>query len=124
MRRISEWTTNRQKTWLSKVKTFVHKIDANEIVNDIRLTVKSVRKRTIRERYEADDNDEFQLDLFNDTNNNVSGNKLRTYRLYKTSVKPEKYLKLQIPKRVRRIVALFRSGSLPLAIETGRYPSR
>ena len=59
--------------------------------------------------------------LFNDSNNNVNGNKLRTYRLYKTNVKPEKYLKLQIPKRVRRIVALFCSGSLPLAIETGRY---
>ena len=121
MRRISEWTTNRQKTWLSKVKTFVHKIDANDIVSDIRLSVKSVM-RTIRERYEAVDNDEFQLELFNDTDNNVNGNKLRTYRLLKTSVKPEKYLKLKIPKRVRQILA--RSGSLLLAIETGRYPSR
>ena len=76
-------------------------------------------KRTIRERFEAFDNGEFQQDLFNNTNNNVNGNKLRTYRLLKTSVKPEKYLKLKIPKRVRQILA--RSGSLLLAIETGRY---
>ena len=66
------------------------------------------------------DNDEFVRDLFNDTNN-VNGNKLRVYYLYKTKVKTEKYLKIQLPRRVRRIVALFRSGSLPLAIETGRY---
>ena len=119
-RRITEWTTNRQKTWYTKVKTFVQTIDANDIVNDIRLSAKTVM-RTICERYKTIDNDEFIRDLFNDTNNIVNGNKLRTYRLYKNTVKTEKYLRLQIPKRVRRTVALFRSGSLPLAIETGRY---
>ena len=44
--------------------------------------------RTIRERYDAVDNDKFVRDLFNDTNN-VNGNKLRIYRLYKTEVKTE-----------------------------------
>ena len=45
--------------------------------------------------------------------------KLRTYKLYKDKVLLEKYLLL--PKHQRSIVAKLRSGSLPLAIETGRY---
>lgn len=64
----------------------------------------------IRERFDNVGNNDL-----NDTNN-VNGNKLRVYRMYKTKVKTEKYLKIQLPRRV-----LFRSGSLPLAIETGRY---
>lgn len=53
--------------------------------------------------------------------NNINGNKLRTFRLFKTSVETDKYVKIQLPMSVRRVTALFRSGSLSLAIETGRY---
>ena len=76
--------------------------------------------RHVRERLNETDNNEFSRDLYNDTNN-PNGNKLRTYRTYKTEVKTERYLTIQIPRNVRRTVALFRSGSLPLSIETGRY---
>ena len=47
--------------------------------------------------------------------------KLRTYRLYKSSVETETYVKQRIPRFVRRIVAQFCSGCLLLAIETERY---
>ena len=45
--------------------------------------------------------------------------KLRNYKLYKDKLLLEKYLLL--PKHQRSVIAKFRSGSLPLAIETGRY---
>ena len=45
--------------------------------------------------------------------------KLRTYKLYKDKVLLEKYF--LIPKHQRSVIAKFRSGSLPLAIEIGRY---
>lgn len=61
--------------------------------------------RTIKERLDIVDNDEFKQELFNDSNN-VNGKKLRTYRLYETNVKTEGYLRLQLPKSVRRTVSL------------------
>ena len=43
------------------------------------------------------------------------------YRLYKTDLIAETYVKLNMERSHRRILAKFRSGSLPLQVETGRY---
>ena len=47
--------------------------------------------------------------------------KLRTYALFKINLKTESYVSLLIPKCKRSIFCQFRSGILPLAIETGMY---
>ena len=47
--------------------------------------------------------------------------KSRTYALSKINLKTELYASLLIPKCKRSIFCQFRSGILPLAIETGRY---
>ena len=47
--------------------------------------------------------------------------KLRTYRLYKCSFGCEKYVSLNLEKYERSLLCQFRSGILPLRIETGRY---
>ena len=96
----------------------IEKIEATEMVNDVTISAKTVM-RTVRERLADLDNDEFVQDIHNDRNN-LNGNK-RTYRQYKARVETETYVKLRLPRSVRRIIAQFRSGSLPLAIETGRY---
>ena len=49
------------------------------------------------------------------------GNKLRTYKLFKTSYFTEQYLLQNIPIRYRSAYAKFRCGVAPLRIETGRY---
>ena len=59
-------------------------------------------------------------DMFNDTGL-VNGNKLRTYRIYKTTLEPEVYVKNFLIRDHRRVLAMFRCGNLPLYIETGRY---
>ena len=48
-------------------------------------------------------------------------NKLRIYRLYKSTFQTETYVKLNMSRDQRRILSKFRSCNLPLAIETGRY---
>lgn len=118
-RKIFEWTKNCRKGWYATVPSFVQTINAYDIVNDTSISTKTVM-RQVKERLDVIDNNDFIRDMHDD-NNNPNGNKLQTYRSYKTGVKTEQYLKLQIPRNVRRTVALFRSGSLPLAIETGRY---
>ena len=61
------------------------------------------------------------LRTFNDRRNGQNGNKLRTYRLYKHDIKSAPYVLQNISRFERRTMALFRSGTLPLAYETGRY---
>ena len=58
--------------------------------------------------------------LWNDVNK-PNGNKLRTYRTFKTELRAESYLLLNISRFQRRNLARLRHGVLPLAIETGRY---
>ena len=50
-----------------------------------------------------------------------NGNKLRTYRTFKNIFKTEGYVKISMNRDQRKVIAKFRSGTLPLAIETGRY---
>ena len=45
--------------------------------------------------------------------------KLTTYKKFKTNISTEEYLLL--PKYQRPLIACFRSGTLSLAIETGRF---
>jgi hypothetical protein len=66
------------------------------------------------------DQNKFVRDL-NGDRRNINGKKLRTYRLYKTSIQTEHYVSCQLPRITRRTMALFWSGALPLAVETVRY---
>jgi hypothetical protein len=101
------------------VNNFINYINVSAIVNSTSIVAKSAMK-IIKERVTQLDNEESVHELFNDSNN-INGNKLGTLRLFKTSVETAKYVKIKLPRSVRRATALFRSGSLPLAIETGRY---
>ena len=47
--------------------------------------------------------------------------KLRTYRVFKTEFKCEDYVKLNVKKCKRSVLCQFRTGILPLRVETGRY---
>ena len=56
-----------------------------------------------------------------DDRGNVHGNKLRTYRKFKSTLTCEKYLSLNIPRFQRAAFVKLRCGVLPLELETGRY---
>ena len=47
--------------------------------------------------------------------------KLRTYVLFKSTYSTENYVKALLSKRLRSVLAQFRSGILPLKVETGRF---
>ena len=49
------------------------------------------------------------------------GNKLRTYKLFKTTFQMEQYCKTIMPTSHRSAFAKFRCGVAPLRLETGRY---
>ena len=47
--------------------------------------------------------------------------KLRTYVLYKNTYETECYLNFLVNRGYRSVLAQFRTGVLPLAVETGRF---
>ena len=83
------------------------------------LSVRSLVKN-IRQKLKTIDDENWKAKVWNDTGQE-NGNKLRTYRLYKSDLIAEDYVKSNMERSHRRIIAKFRSGSLPLQIETGRY---
>ena len=73
-----------------------------------------------KKKLKITDVDNWKASLWNDRGQE-NGNKLRTYRLYKSNLLPEPHVKTNMDRTHRRSLANFRSGSLPLNIETIRY---
>lgn len=74
----------------------------------------------VKEKSYEVDNILWYKELFND-NGNDNGNKLQTYRTFKTVLNTSEYVKNVKYRDRRKILANFRCGCLPLAIELGRY---
>ena len=51
----------------------------------------------------------------------IQSTKLRTYRLFKRVFEQESYLKLNLKRHERSLLAQLRCGILPIRVETGRY---
>ena len=75
----------------------------------------------VREKLLASDFRNWKTGLESNGRDENNGNKLRTYRTYKTGLSAEFYVTSNMRRDHRRILARFRSCNLPLAIETGRY---
>ena len=82
---------------------------------------KSECVRKAKEKLVENDKGALFSSLLSNCKDDNSGNKLRTYRLYKSTFKTETYVKLNMRRDQRRIRSKFRICNLPLAIETGRY---
>ena len=63
----------------------------------------------------------FANEKFKELTNRESKLKLRTYKLFKRHVETEKYVTANLSKYERSLIAKFRSGTLQLAIKTGRF---
>ena len=117
--RVFNWSIEHGKSWDSRCRKLLLDIGLGELIDQEGRSIKS-KVNCIKHKLEQIDKDSWKTKLFNDSGNE-NGNKLRTYRLYKTQLIPESYVKLNLDRSHRRVLAKFRSGSLPLHIETGRY---
>lgn len=118
--KIYKWISRRRKGWAFEVDKIVNTLNVRETIYNLSFSTKSVMK-TVSEKLIELDNTEWYRELFNDRRNGQNGSKLRTYRLYKHDAKSAPYVLQNISRFERRTMALFRSGALPLAYETGRY---
>lgn len=116
---VFTWSKSHGKCWEKRFLKFVHEIGLSNLFEPNYINVASTLKQCKFKLIELDKAN-WKLDLFNDSGQ-INGNKLRTYRLYKTEIQTESYVKLPISRDHRRILAMFRCGNLPLHIETGRF---
>ncbi|MES9881007.1 MAG: reverse transcriptase family protein [Sedimenticola sp.] len=116
---VFNWSSSNGKCWERRVKKYFDGVGLGNLIDNERLSIKTIIKQ-VKVKLLTLDREKWYSDLFNDRNN-ANGNKLRTYRLYKTEIRTENYVTSNMPRHHRSILAKFRSGSLPLFVETGRY---
>ncbi|XP_071136614.1 uncharacterized protein [Mytilus edulis] len=119
VRTIHETSKAKQRSWHSRVLALLRKSELNFLIN-LNITTKQ-KLRMAQDKLTAIDQEKWLIDVFDDKNS-VNGNKLRTFRRFKNNCKTSLFVKTINFRDHRRILFLnFRCGSLPLAVETGRY---
>ena len=119
LKKVFHWSSSHGKSWERRFRSFIDNIGLQHLLNRSDLSVKN-RLKCVKDKLNTIDADKWKSKLWNDVSQE-NGNKLRTYRVYKTDLITEHYVKLNMERSHRRILAKFRSGSLPLQIEIGRY---
>lgn len=90
--------------------------------DDPNIISKRFVKTEIQENVRITELDKWRQELTRNTaRRGGGGNKLRTYRLFKTEYITENYLTYLLPRRHRSAYSKFRCGVAPLRLETGRY---
>lgn len=109
----------RCKNWAYFARALFDRLGIPDIFNASRLVSRQILRETL-ESLSNIDHDDWYIALWNDKNN-VNGNKLRRYRLFKQRACVEPYMLLNLHRLQRRSLAMLRIGVLPLHVETGRY---
>ena len=110
LRRVFETDCRlRNNNWCSEIKTIMSRLELDEYFeNKLFVNLESVKHKTA------------SLYSTNWSNNVTTVPKLRLYVTFKTEVKTEKYLLLNLSRKERSLMARLCCGILPLRIETGR----
>ena len=66
-------------------------------------------------------NDWFNIVNLEHSRSSKGGNKLRTYKLFKSVFETEEYCTMILPRNHRSALSRFRCGVAPIRLETGRY---
>lgn len=105
---------NKANSWSNRVFRIFNSLN----VCDSNFNFLSIKQKVnvVKEKLYEVDNNLWYKELFHD-----NGNKLRTYRTFKTVLNTSEYVKNVKYRDRRKILANFRCGCLPLAIKLGRY---
>ena len=118
--KIHSWSFQIGKSWENNMLKLIESLN----IRDYMLAQnpsKAICLKLARDKLTELDYDRWKSQLLQNGINVDNGNKLRTYRTYKNNFSTETYVKSNMRRDHRRILARFRSCNLPLAVETGRY---
>lgn len=119
VKKTFNWSSTHGKSWERRFQVLMRNIGLDDLLNRRDLSPKN-KVKSLKYKLKLLDSENWKSKLWDDTSQE-NGNKLRTYRLYKTDLITEDYVKLRMERSHRRILAKYRSGSFPLQIETGRF---
>lgn len=125
--KVYQWSANnhnlRYKNWAHNVKHMYDQagLDYVFLASSNDLSKKYIQD-SVNSYIKSQSNNEWTRDLERVSARRGNGrNKLRTYRLFKSTYCAEKYVRIVLPRNHRSSYAKFRMGVAPLRIETGRY---
>ena len=119
MNKIFKWSSMHGKSWERRFHSFMWSHNLQTYLQNMELSVKNL-VQGIRTQLKVIDDANWKTKVWNDTGQE-NGSKLRTYRLYKSNLIAEDYVKINMEQSHYRIIAKLRSGSLSSQIETDRY---
>ena len=107
--------------WLNSIYKILHELGLDYIWENCGGSNITKTIRTVKDALLENFCKQFHLDLFNDTRNNNEGNKLRTFRTFKSDIKLETYLLAFHNPSLRKYFTRLRISAHNLAIEIGRH---
>ena len=121
---IFEWSSSLaaegRRNWNFMVTKLFEDLNLRHLQDNFELYTSRFIVNTVQEKLNVCDVEKWHHNLWNDVNK-PNGNKLRTYRKFKSELVAEPYLLLNQNTYQRRSLSKLRIGVLPLEIETGRH---
>ena len=117
--KVHHWSLNIGNSWEKRMMSFIAELNLADVMLVDR-PVKSACIHRAKQRLKQAEIESWKNKLMQN-GNDQNGNKLRTYRTYKSQFQIEHYVKLNMSRDQRKVLAKFRSCNLPLEIEKGRY---
>ena len=115
-------TENRkiQSPWVKFINQYMGSCDHMHVFSSLGVKSYCQLKKKMKENFTRDYMDSWKRNLLDDTRKNGSGNKLRTYRIFKTQFVFEKYLEYLSDFTLCKHLCKFRLSDHNLGIEMGR----
>ena len=105
--KVFHWSSSHGKAWERRFQSFIGTIGLQDTLNRNRNDLSLKNKiKCVKEKLSVIDTENWKSKLWNDVSQE-NGNKLRTYRLYKTDLITEDYVKLNMERSQRRILVKF-----------------
>ena len=108
-RKVFMWDKNNNHPWSREVSEILNNSDFYLFGNNLQCNLKYIKEKMFIVHKEK-----WRNDL-------LSKPKLRNYILFKSDYVTEPYVTLKLSRRQRSLCAQLRAGTLPLAIEVGRF---
>ncbi|VDI71128.1 Hypothetical predicted protein [Mytilus galloprovincialis] len=91
VKKIHESSKSKQRSWNSRVLKFIKKNDFSSLINAQNMTIRQ-KVNIVKDKLNTVDAENWLRDMHNDRNCE-NGNKLRTFRQYKSYLQPSSYVK-------------------------------
>ena len=119
-RKIHQWSLSERRSWENCMLNLIEQLGIEDCMLSPQPS-KAACMKISKEKLIRIDTQHWENEIACNGRDENNGNKLRTYRTYKSTLSTEYYVKLNMRRDHRRILARFRSCNLPLEIEKGRY---